>query len=110
MAMGYSLEGLKHATASEPAFQQELIILAVMTLVAAVCPFSFALKVAIAVSHLFILVVELLNSAIEAIVDMASPDYNALAKQSKDMASAAVLLAFVISALVWSYAIYEVVA
>ena len=65
-----------------------------MTVIALVSPFTIAMKVALTVSHLFILIIELLNSAIEAVVDRASPDYHELAKQSKDMASAAVLLAF----------------
>lgn len=106
-ALGYSIEGLKHAAGKEPAFQQELIFLVLMTIAAFMMPFTGPLTLAIVISHLFILVVELLNSAIEAIVDKASPEYHELAKQSKDMGSAAVLLAFVMAILIWGYAIYQ---
>lgn len=109
LAFRNSFDGLKHAIRNETAFQQELIVLIVMTIVATFSPFTLALKVAIVISHLFILVVELLNSAIEAIVDKVSPEYHILAKQSKDMASAAVLVSFLISIIIWVYAIYQVI-
>ena len=108
LAIGYSLDGLKHATSKEPAFQQELIFLGIMTFISVFTPFSIAFKISITISHLFILLVELLNSAIEAIVDKASPEYHILAKHSKDMASSAVFLSFLISIIVWGYAIYEI--
>ncbi len=108
LAIGYSLDGLKHATSKEPAFQQELIFLGIVTFISVFSPFSIAFKISITISHLFILLVELLNSAIEAIVDKASPEYHILAKQSKDMASSAVFLSFLISIIVWGYAIYEI--
>ena len=106
LAFGYSMDGLKHASNKEPAFQQELMLAAAMTLLALIAPLSAAVKVALIVSHFFVLIVELLNSAIEAIVDKASPEYSVLAKRAKDMGSAAVLLSFCISATLWGYAIY----
>ena len=54
---------------------------------------------------LFLLVTELLNTAIEAIVDLASPGYHVLAKRSKDLASAAVCLAIVVNAIAWLAAV-----
>ena len=107
LAIGYSLDGLKHATSKEAAFQQEIVFLGVMTFIAVLTSFPVAFKVLIVISHLFILLVELLNSAIEAIVDKASPEYHILAKQSKDMASSAVFLSFLISIIIWIYAICE---
>jgi len=106
LAWGYSLDGLKHATTKEPAFQQELITATLLTLAALLLPFSLEVTLAIIVSHLFVLIVELINSAIEAVVDKASPEFHILAKQAKDMGSAAVFLALSIAALVWGYAIY----
>ena len=105
-AFGYSYAGLKHATENEPAFQQELIAVGIMTIIALCLPFTAALKLAIIISHLLILIIELLNSAIEAVVDKASPEYNVLAKQAKDMGSAAVLLTFFASISLWVYAVY----
>jgi len=106
LAWGYSLAGLKHATTNEPAFQQELILVTLLTLAALIFPFSLEVTLAIIISHLFVLIVELINSAIEAVVDKASPEIHTLAKQAKDMGSAAVFLALLIAALVWGYAIY----
>lgn len=109
LAFGYSLAGLKHAVGHEPAFQQELLLLIALTAAAVIAPFSLEVTVAIIIAHLFILIVELLNSAIEAVVDKASPEYHELAKQAKDMGSAAVLLAFSIAAILWGYAIFKVI-
>lgn len=106
-AFGYSIEGIKHAVKKEPAFQQELMFLMIMTIIAIFSPFSVVVTVAVIISHLLILVVELLNSAIEAVVDKASPEYNPLAKQAKDMGSASVLIMFLISSIIWGYAIYS---
>jgi diacylglycerol kinase (ATP) len=108
-AFGYSFEGLKHATKKEPAFQQELMLLVLMTLIAIIAPFSVVVKVALIISHLLILIVELLNSAIEAVVNKASPEYHPLAKQAKDMGSASVLLGFLISSIIWVYAVYSAI-
>ena len=108
-ALGYSLDGLRHAASREPAFQQELMFLAAATLLALILPIASVFKLALVVMHLFILVVELLNSAIEAIVDKASPEYHELAKQAKDMGSAAVLLAFLMAVVVWIAAIWPLV-
>jgi len=109
LAFGYTLAGLKHAVTNEPAFQQELMLLAALALLAVIAPFSLEVTLAIVISHLFILVIELLNSAIEAVVDKASPEYNLLAKQAKDMGSAAVFLAFSMAAIVWGYALYKTI-
>lgn len=105
-AFGYSLDGLKHGAKKEPAFQQELMLLGLMTFIAIIAPFSVVIKISLIISHILILVVELLNSAIEAVVDKASPEYHSLAKQAKDMGSAAVLLMFLISIIIWGYAVY----
>lgn len=55
---------------------------------------------------IFVLVTEILNSAIEAVVDRFGPEWNQYAKAAKDMGSAAVLLALVLCSITWCYAIY----
>jgi diacylglycerol kinase (ATP) len=55
-----------------------------------------------------VLVVELLNSAIESVVDIASPEYHVLAKRAKDLGSAAVLLSIVLAVVLWSVAIFRI--
>ena len=100
-AAGYSLEGFKAAFKHEDAFRQEVflaIILIPLAFYLGKSPIERALMVA---SVLLVLIVELLNSAIEAAVDHTSTEQHALAKQAKDIGSAAVFCALVILATTW---------
>jgi diacylglycerol kinase (ATP) len=100
-AAGNSLQGLRAVWAREAAFRQEVIASALLTpvaLCARVTPYE---RCALLVSLALVLVVELLNSAIEAVVDLASPDRHPLAGLAKDAGSAAVLLSCGIAAAVW---------
>lgn len=100
-AFGYSLQGLVHAWREEAAFRQEV------TLAIAVIPGGLYLghtgvERAILVSPmLLILVVEILNSAVEAVVDRSGFERHPLAGMAKDMGSAAVMLSFVLLGTVW---------
>lgn len=100
-AFGYSLEGFKAAYTHEDAFRQE-VLLAIILIPLAVylgkSPVETALMIA---SVLLVLIVELLNSAIEAAVDHTSTEHHLLAKQAKDIGSAAVFIALAIAAVVW---------
>jgi len=102
-----SFDGLAAAVRHEDAFRQELM-LAVMLVPLGLwlgrTGFERALLVA---SVLFVLVVELLNSAIEAAVDRVSFDNHRLAKRAKDIGSAAVMLALVTAASVWLLVIIQ---
>ncbi len=104
-AFRYSLSGLRHAASGEAAFQQELIGLGILSLVSLVLPVDPLLKVQLLILHLFILVVELLNTAIEALADRLCQEQDPLIGQAKDMGSAAVLLAFLAGAALWGYTI-----
>ncbi|KHL70058.1 MULTISPECIES: diacylglycerol kinase [Pseudomonas] len=101
-ATGYSMAGLKAAFTGEAAFRQLVLINLVLI------PLAFWLDVtraerAILVGVVFLgLIVEILNSAIEAAVDRISLDIHPLAKRAKDMGSAAQFLALSLIALVWS--------
>jgi diacylglycerol kinase (ATP) len=100
-ACGYSLEGFKAAFKHEDAFRQEVfltIILVPLAFYLGKSPIDKALMIA---SVLLVLIVELLNSAIEAAVDHTSTEHNMLAKQAKDIGSAAVFCALLILAVVW---------
>ncbi len=101
-ALRYSLAGFRHASRFEAAFQQELIAVAVLVPVAVWLPVTAAERLALVVSMLLVLIVELLNSAVEATVDRISHERHPLAAQAKDMASAAVLIALGISFLCWA--------
>ena len=98
--------GLKAAFKEESAFRQELLLACLML------PVSFLLAVsvmhwAILVSVLLlVLIVELLNSAIEALTDRVSTEHHILSGRAKDMGSAAVTLSLLIVAVTWGTAIY----
>jgi len=100
-ALFYALEGLAAAFKHEDAFRQETAVAALLIPVAMVLPASGAGKALMAASVVLVLVVELLNSAIESAVDRTSLENHPLAKRAKDMGSAAVLLALINVPLVW---------
>ena len=100
-----SLRGLKHAVRNEAAFRQEIALLAVLAVAALALPLEPILKLILCLCHMGILIVELLNTAIEAVVDKASPEYHELARNAKDMGSAAVMLSFGAAVAAWVCAI-----
>jgi diacylglycerol kinase (ATP) len=100
-ATRYSLEGFAAAARHEDAFRQELVIVAIMAPLGLWLGHS-GLERALLVGCLFlVLIVELLNSAIEAAVDRISFENHRLAKRAKDIGSAAVMLSLVNAAVVW---------
>ncbi len=100
-AAGYSWQGFKAAYKYEAAFRQELGLLVVLSPVAIIFGPTFAEKLILIASLVFVLLVEILNSAIEVIVDRFGDEIHPLSGRAKDMGSAAVFLALVIAALVW---------
>ncbi|MBE9559972.1 MAG: diacylglycerol kinase [Proteobacteria bacterium] len=100
-AAGYSWLGLKAAYVNEAAFRQELWLVIALTPIAIIYGPSYADKAILIASLIFILLIEILNSALEAVVDRFGDEIHPLSGRAKDMGSAAVLLAFVISGLVW---------
>jgi diacylglycerol kinase (ATP) len=100
-ATGYSLDGLKTAYHGESAFRQEFWLAALMIPAAFWVGRSW-LEVAVLVgSVLLVLIVELLNSGIEAAIDRVSYELHDLSKRAKDLASAAVFLSLVLCAGIW---------
>ena len=105
-ATGYSLHGLRLAYSGESAFRQETWLALVMV------PASFWLGrnwlevAALAGSVWLVLIVELLNSGIEAVVDRVSFELHDLSKRAKDIASAAVFMSLLLCAAVWLAAIW----
>jgi diacylglycerol kinase (ATP) len=100
-AFGYSLEGFKAAFKHEDAFRQEVFLTIVLIPLAVYLGKSSIERALMIASILLVLIVELLNSAIEAAVDHTSTEHNALAKRAKDIGSAAVFLALSIVVAVW---------
>jgi diacylglycerol kinase (ATP) len=100
-AAGYSVAGLRAALKHEHAFRQEALLAAVLIPVALWLPVAGVGKALMVASVLLVLMVELLNSAIEAAVDRISLEAHALAQRAKDIGSAAVMLALVNVPVVW---------
>ena len=98
----YSTKGLRSAFANEAAFRQELMLTVILA------PLGFWLgetaveRTLLVGSLLIVLITELLNSALENIVDRIGPEHNVLAGRAKDQGSAAVMTALALVLLVWS--------
>lgn len=107
-AGGYSWAGLVFAVRREAAFRQELVLYLLLLAVLPFLPLPGLYKLALLALNSLVLIVELLNSAIEKVVDLTSPAYHPLAKQAKDMGSAAVLISLLLSLVGWIAAFVEV--
>lgn len=105
-AFFYSIEGLKAAYRHEDAFRQEVLLALILIPAALFVPASGVGKALMIGSVLLVLVVELLNSAVEAAVDRISLDHHRLAKRAKDIGSAAVMLSLLNVAVVWGLILF----
>jgi diacylglycerol kinase (ATP) len=101
-AFFYSMEGFKAAWRGEHAFRQELVVVIVATIAALLLPVPALQKLMLIGVFVLVLIVELLNSAIEAVVDRVSLEANPLSKNAKDFGSAAVFLTFTLAAATWA--------
>ena len=101
-AFGYSRDGFAAAWKHEAAFREELL-LAAITIPLGIWLGQTGIERALLVGTiLIVLIVELLNSAIEAVVDRVSPERHELSKRAKDIGSAAVLVTLMLAAAVWA--------
>lgn len=99
-AAGYSIQGLSAAARYEAAFRQELVLSVIFIPLAFFVADGPVERVILIGLTMLVLVVELLNSAIEALVDRVGAEHHELSGRAKDMGSAAVLL----SLMIWGYA------
>lgn len=107
-AFGYSMQGIRAALKHEAAFRQE-ILLAIVLIPLAFFITQDAVKLALLISTpLLVLMVEILNSAIEAVVDRFGEEHHELSGRAKDMGSAAVAISLVIMAVVWGLILFEI--
>jgi len=106
-ALGYSLHGLESAVRHEEAFRQEMLLAVVLIPIALLLDVGGPAKALMVASVLLVLIVELLNSGIEAAVDRISLDQHQLAKRAKDLGSAAVFLSLVNAAAVWAVVLWD---
>jgi diacylglycerol kinase (ATP) len=104
-ACGYSLSGLAAAARHEDAFRMELVLVAVLMPLALWLGQGGVERALLISCLILVLIVELLNSAIEATVDRISFENHRLAKRAKDIGSAAVMLSLVNAGIVWLFII-----
>jgi diacylglycerol kinase (ATP) len=106
-AFSYSLKGLRAAYKKESAFRQELILAVVMLPLGAWLGRTGVERALLIGSVLLVLIVELLNSAVEATVDRGGKDWDKLAGRAKDMGSAAVLISLLQLFATWGLILFD---
>lgn len=106
LAFGYSSQGFK-AGWREPAFRQEALAALVLLPLAIWLGNTWLEQAVLVGAVVAVMVVELLNTAIEAAIDRVGPEWHDLSKKAKDLGSAAVLMSLVFCALVWLTALWH---
>lgn len=105
-AAGYSWQGLRAAVQHESAFRQELLLCLLLVPAGIWLGRATVDYILLLGSLLLVLIVELLNSAIEAVVDRQGDEFHELAGRAKDMGSAAVFIALLLVGLIWGLYLY----
>lgn len=101
LATGYSWAGFKASWKNEEAFRQEVLLAIILIPLALFLDVSQIQSILMIASILLVLIVEIINSAIEAVVDLVTTEKHELAGRAKDMASAAVMLSLINAAVIW---------
>ncbi|MBR9873106.1 diacylglycerol kinase [Vibrio sp. J1-1] len=102
-ATGYSIQGLKAAFKHEAAVRQELALLSIAVILACLVDVGMIERILLIGVVVLVLIVELLNSAIEAVVDRIGVERHELSGRAKDIGSAAVMVALTFAAFTWLY-------
>ncbi|RLM20578.1 diacylglycerol kinase [Brenneria alni] len=106
-ATGYSLQGLKQAWQHEAAFRQETLLTIIGTIIACLLPVTPVEKLLLIGAVVLIMLFELANSAIEAVVDRIGLEHHELSGRAKDMGSAAVFIAILLAVAVWGSILWQ---
>lgn len=106
-ATGYSIKGLKAAWKYEAAFRQEIMLTVILSIVAFILPVTDVERILMISSLFFLIIIELVNSAIEAVVDRISDDLHELSGRAKDIGSAAVFVSLCLVFFIWGSIIFE---
>lgn len=106
-ALRYSIDGLRSAWRHEHAFRQEMLVFVVGTVVALALPVSAFQRLVLIGVLVLVLIVELINSALEAVVDRISLERHPLSKNAKDLGSAAVLLTCALACATWAVVLFN---
>ena len=97
----YALEGLIDITKNETSFKWQILLFVLGNILAWVLPVSFGYSAILSISLFIPLLAEIINSAIERVVDLVTQDYHILAKNAKDAGAAIVLISLIVTALIW---------
>ena len=100
-AAGYSWKGLKAAWINEAAFRQEGVSAVIAIAIACWLDVDPITRILLIGSVVLVMIVEILNSAIEALVDRVGTDYHELSGRAKDMGTAAVLISIILAVITW---------
>ncbi|MCW4446393.1 diacylglycerol kinase [Vibrio splendidus] len=106
-ATGYSIKGLKAAFRYETAIRQELVLLCVAIVALIWLNFSVIETILLLGVVVLVLIVELINSAIEAVVDRVGVEHHELSGRAKDIGSAAVLIALLFASFTWAFILFN---
>jgi len=98
----YAWDGLVHALKTETSFKIEVAIALVFFPLLYLLPFELIYKLVLLVTYFMIMVAELLNSAVENVVDLVTQEIHPLAKAAKDIGATAVLFTVILHLLCWS--------
>jgi diacylglycerol kinase (ATP) len=100
---GYAVEGFIDVVKNETSFKWQLLMLFVMGITSWNLPISFSHSSILFISLFIPILAEIVNSAIERVVDLVTSDYHILAKQAKDVGATIVLLSLIVTLLIWIF-------
>ena len=104
----YAIEGFIEVLKNETAFKLQILIFIIQLFLAFILNIEIYLKLFIILGAIFPVIIEIINSAIERVVDLITKDYHILAKRAKDAASAAVMISFLVPIITWSLVLIKV--
>ena len=106
-AAGYSLKGLKAAWINEAAFRQESVAAIIAIIIAFYLDISYIDRILLISTVVLVAIIELVNSAIEAVVDRVGSEYHELSGRAKDIGSAAVFISIGLALFVWVVILWQ---
>ncbi|OWF75936.1 diacylglycerol kinase [Yersinia rohdei] len=106
-AAGYSVKGLRAAWQNEAAFRQETLVAILAIILAFWLDVDALARILLIASVVLVVIIEVINSAIEAVVDRIGSEFHELSGRAKDMGSAAVLLAILLALFVWITVLWQ---
>ena len=99
--IGYAIDGFRNILKEETSFKIQVVTFVLFTIILIFIDFSVLSRLILFTSMILVLAGEAINSAIERVVDLVSPEYHELAKQAKDIGAFIVLLFFGINCFIW---------